>query len=389
MPKISQQPILRLGDFFNQRQEPGISELPVMSVTMNDSLVYRDDIDRRLESALRPDQHLLVKKGDIAYNMMRMWQGACGLALHDGVVSPAYVVLVPKSNIDSRFAYYWFKSTKMIHLFWAYSHGITEDRLRLYFDNFCEIPASPPSIEEQKRIVDTVEIWDKAIDKTERLISAKLKRRRALLTSIFGSERNPLKTKGTPLSELAAIQYGKSLAPSEYSDLGISPIFGTQGILGYTNENLFRGPAIVVGRKGTLDKPVLIASDSPFWAIDTTFVVRPHSNARLIHAFLTYVDLTGLNETSGIPSLSSDNLGALQVPQIRPDRAAEIQELLSTIEQDLDASTKSLELLREQKRGLVNQLILKQTSVESPRIERQLSATNSRSIRANGKTFAK
>jgi type I restriction enzyme S subunit len=47
----------RLGDFFSNRQEPGRPGLPVMSVTMNDSLVLRDDLDRRTESALRPDQH--------------------------------------------------------------------------------------------------------------------------------------------------------------------------------------------------------------------------------------------------------------------------------------------------------------------------------------------
>ena len=78
----------RLGDYFFNRQEPGRDGLPVMSVTMNDSLVRRDELERRTESALRPDQHLLVRKGDIAYNMMRMWQGACGLAEADGIVSP-------------------------------------------------------------------------------------------------------------------------------------------------------------------------------------------------------------------------------------------------------------------------------------------------------------
>src|SRR5690242_16895806 len=93
----------RLGDFFSNRQEPGQAGRPVMSVTMNDSLVLREDLEPRMESALRPDQHLLVRTGDIAYNMMRMWQGACGLATTDGVVSPAYVVLAPKPAIDSRF----------------------------------------------------------------------------------------------------------------------------------------------------------------------------------------------------------------------------------------------------------------------------------------------
>src|SRR5258708_19031100 len=162
-----------LGDYFSQRQEPGEVGLPVMSVTMNDSLVLRDDLERRMESALRPDQHLLVKKGDIAYNMMRMWQGACGLATTDGIVSPAYVVLAPKPSIDSRFAYHWFKSDRMIHLFWAYSHGLTEDRLRLYFDAFAEIPASPPSLEQQRRIVAVIDVWDLAIERAERLIAAK------------------------------------------------------------------------------------------------------------------------------------------------------------------------------------------------------------------------
>src|SRR4051794_20697031 len=120
----------RLGNFFDNRQEAGRVDMPVLSVTMNDSLVLRDGLDRRMESALRFDQHLLVRKGDIAYNMMRMWQGACGLATTDGVVSPAYVVLAPKPGIDSRFAYHWFKSDRMIYLFWAFSHGLTEDRLR-------------------------------------------------------------------------------------------------------------------------------------------------------------------------------------------------------------------------------------------------------------------
>jgi hypothetical protein len=169
-----------LSDFFSNRKEPGRAGLPVMSVTMNDSLVLRDDLERRTESALRPDQHLLVRRGDIAYNMMRMWQGACGLATADCIVSPAYVVLAPKAGIDSRFAYHWFKSSRMIHLFWAYSHGLTEDRLRLYFDEFAEIPASPPPLEQQRRVVAVLDAWDQAIEQTERLIDTKRRRLNAM-----------------------------------------------------------------------------------------------------------------------------------------------------------------------------------------------------------------
>jgi type I restriction enzyme S subunit len=215
MSKIPEQTVDRLGDFFNQRQEPGRAGLPVMSVTMNDSLVYRDDIERRLESALRPNQHLLVKEGDIAYNMMRMWQGACGLALHDGIVSPAYVVLEPKSCIDSRFAYHWFKSARMIHHFWAYSHGLTEDRLRLYFDNFCEIPASPPRIEQQRQIANLLDQWDLAIGRIEELIAAKRKKRMQLMRTILRQI-----TSTPPLASVVDVVMGQSPSSAAYNDAG-------------------------------------------------------------------------------------------------------------------------------------------------------------------------
>jgi type I restriction enzyme S subunit len=178
-----------------------------MSVTMNDSLVLRDDLDRRTESALRPDQHLLVRKGDIAYNMMRMWQGACGLATADGVVSPAYVVLAPRPGIDSRFAYHWFKSPRMIHLFWAYSHGLTEDRLRLYFSEFSEIPVVPPSLQHQRRIATALGAWDQAIAHTERLIAAKRRRLSSLMSKLVFT-RSRAQGRGD-ISELVLKDLGK------------------------------------------------------------------------------------------------------------------------------------------------------------------------------------
>ena len=140
--------IFRLGELFHLRKEPGVLGLPVFSVTMKDGLVKRDTLERKIDGNLAPNDHLLIRKGDIAYNMMRMWQGASGLATKDGIVSPAYVVVTPSDSIDPVFASYWFKSARMIHLFWAYSYGITGDRLRLYYKDFAKVDSlvkTPPS----------------------------------------------------------------------------------------------------------------------------------------------------------------------------------------------------------------------------------------------------
>ncbi len=161
----------RLGDLFENRKERGCQGLPTLSVTMNDGLVDRDEMDRKQESALSAEQHRLVKAGDIAYNTMRMWQGAFGLANVDGIVSPAYVVLKPRGTVRPEFAAYLLEAPRLKHLCWAFSYGLTEDRLRLYFDDFAKIPAWIPSLDVQGRVVETLRVWDRAIQVTASLFA--------------------------------------------------------------------------------------------------------------------------------------------------------------------------------------------------------------------------
>lgn len=179
----------RLGDFFAKRNEEGNTGLPTWSVTINNGLIARDTLERKMDTNLSASDHLLIRKGDLAYNMMRMWQGASGLASQDGLVSPAYVVLAPKDNIDPLFASYWFKSPRMIYLFWAYSYGITKDRLRLYYKDFARIPATPPPLEKQKRIAALLLSWDEAIEKISRLIDVKQKLTRGLMQQLLTGKR--------------------------------------------------------------------------------------------------------------------------------------------------------------------------------------------------------
>ena len=154
----------KLGSLFTKRRDKGLSGIPTYSVTLNNGIVNRDDLERDTPTNLTPPEHLLVKKNDLAYNMMRMWQGALGLAPTDGIVSPAYVVLKPiEEKTNSSFFEYYFKRNRQIHNFWAYSQGLTEDRLRLYFDDFKVIKINTPSKEEQTKIASFLSAVDQKI----------------------------------------------------------------------------------------------------------------------------------------------------------------------------------------------------------------------------------
>ncbi|HBO2781330.1 TPA: restriction endonuclease subunit S [Pseudomonas aeruginosa] len=174
-----------LGDYFTSSREKGSAGLPLLSVTLNNGIVQRNDLERRTETNITPEEHLLVRKGDIAYNMMRVWQGALGRANADGIVSPAYIVLRAKKNVDSVYAEYLFNTKKMIYLFWAYSYGITNDRLRLYFNDFKKIPASLPCISEQRKIAKILCTWDQAIAKAEKLLKNSQQQKKALMQKLL------------------------------------------------------------------------------------------------------------------------------------------------------------------------------------------------------------
>ncbi len=175
----------KLGNFFSSRRERGIPNLPTLSVTLTNGLIPRDSLDRKMETNLSDEEHLLVRKYDIVYNTMRMWQGASGLADRDGLLSPAYVVLAPKKGINPLYASYLFKSSRFIYLFWAYSYGLTSDRLRLYFNDFKSIPVNIPPLPEQIKTGNILSTWDKAIAKLEALIAAKQKRKKALMQQLL------------------------------------------------------------------------------------------------------------------------------------------------------------------------------------------------------------
>ncbi len=234
---MSNQPS-RLGDYMTSRRQKGESGLPTLSVTLNNGLVRRDSLERKADTNLDPKQHLRVLPGDIAYNMMRMWQGASGLADEEALVSPAYVVLAPRSNLDPRYAAYLFKTDRMIHNFWAYSYGLTNDRLRLYPNDALKVPVDIPPLSEQRKIADILSTWDAAIEKTEALLATARTQKRALMQQLLTGRRRFPEFEGQPwkevrLGQIAEVTSGPAFKSDEFMDEGYKLVRGSNVKRGY------------------------------------------------------------------------------------------------------------------------------------------------------------
>ncbi|MBS62576.1 restriction endonuclease subunit S [Salinisphaera sp.] len=163
--------VLRNGRLFSPRNETGFAHLPILEVSLKTGVRVRDMDDMKRKQVMSdPDKYKRAAKGDIAYNMMRMWQGAVGIAPVDGLVSPAYVVAKPLPEASSRYFAYLFRTPVYMNEVDAYSRGIVKDRNRLYWQDFKRMPSVVPPIHEQQQIV---EYLDSVEARAERFIHNK------------------------------------------------------------------------------------------------------------------------------------------------------------------------------------------------------------------------
>jgi type I restriction enzyme S subunit len=172
-------------ELFTNRTEKGDNDLPIYSVTMADGMVKRASLDRRIDDLADAEGNKKAYEHDVAYNMMRMWQGACGVASEDCMVSPAYVVLSPQTGVNSDFYGYLFKLPRMLRLFISHSHGLTKDRLRLYYQDFGRIPLPRPDICEQRRIASCLSSLDALIAAESEKLDALKAHKKGLMQQLF------------------------------------------------------------------------------------------------------------------------------------------------------------------------------------------------------------
>ena len=159
--------------------------MELLSVTMNDGVKPRSEIEGKDNSSEDKSNYKIVRKGDMVYNSMRMWQGANGISPCDGIVSPAYTVLMPKQEINNGYFAALFKSANLINEFRKNSQGMTSDTWNLKYPQIETIKVQIPSVYEQDKVSELFGVLDARIVAQAQLIEALKKYKRGLLSSVF------------------------------------------------------------------------------------------------------------------------------------------------------------------------------------------------------------
>ena len=113
-------------------------------------------------------------------------------------------------------------------------------------------------------------------------------------------------------SELLTIINGKDYRKIEV-ETGGYPVYGSGGYMARASEFLCPANTVIVGRKGTINNPLLIKEE--FWNVDTAFglVSGPEINPVYLHWFCLQFDFTTLNKATTLPSTTKSDLLKLKM----------------------------------------------------------------------------
>ena len=175
---------LKIEDCFSERVERS-EKGELISVTVNFGIVKAHSLDRKDNSSENKSNYKIVRKDDIAYNSMRMWQGASGISLYEGILSPAYTVIVPKQGVSSLFFSYEFKLKKMLQTFQVNSQGLTSDTWNLKFPLLRNIVVEAPEYEEQEKVGIFFKKLDNLITLRQEKINQLTKLKTTFLKNMF------------------------------------------------------------------------------------------------------------------------------------------------------------------------------------------------------------
>ena len=173
---------VKLGDVFAERVETNCQDLELLSVTGTNGVVPRSTIETKDNSSEDKSKYLKICKGDIGYNTMRMWQGVSALSEYEGIVSPAYTILIPSPEISAKYFSYLFKMHAVIFLFYRFSQGIVDDTRSLKYYEFAKLHLTVPSDKkEQEAIADILTVADKEIEILQKDLDQEKQKKKVLM----------------------------------------------------------------------------------------------------------------------------------------------------------------------------------------------------------------
>lgn len=223
---------------------------------------------------------------------------------------------------------------------------------------------APVNFEEQQKIATILATWDKAIELKEELIEEKQKQKKGLMQKLLtGEVRLPGFTgewKTVKLGDIAEIYQPKTISQKDLKESGY-PVYGANGLIGYYDRYNHETWQIMITCRGSTCGTVN-KTNGKAWITGNAMVVNVDKNPHVDKHFIYYLCYNQNYERiiggSGQPQITKKPLE--NYPLYLPfdiHEQAEIAKVFLFADQEIDLLKKELSELKQQKQGLMQQLL--------------------------------
>jgi len=354
-----------------------------MDVYKNDFIT--NDIDFMKATASDAQiQKFLLKMGDVLATKDSESADDIGIPAlvkedFENVVCGYHLTHIKPTNVNGSYLFRLLQTDYVKSYFETAANGVT--RYALGVDDFNDISVLVPTPAEQTAIANYLDAKTAAIDELiatkQKLIELYEEEKTALINHAVTKGLNPnapMKDSGIDwlgeipehwevkkLKRLAKICNGQD-HKNVWDDNGVYPIIGTGGIFGKANNYLHTGPSVILGRKGTIDKPQYL--ENPFWSVDTAYYTDIYNTILPKYFFYlcTTINFDQYKYGSAVPSMTQEVLN--QIPFAIALNLKEQQAIVDYIETEskkidtqIANTTQLIELLTEYRTALISEVV--------------------------------
>ena len=233
----------------------------------------------------------------------------------------------------------------------------------LNHSDFYKIKIQFPSLPEQTKIANFLTAVDEKISLLTKKADLLSQYKKGVMQQIFKQELRFKDDDGQEfpeweeknISEVLKIGSGKDYKKLASGDI---PVYGTGGYMLSVNDFLYDGESVCIGRKGTIDRPVLLTGK--FWTVDTLFYTHSFikSLPRFIYAVFQNINWKNYNEASGVPSLSKSTIEKIGINIPSLPEQTKIANFLSAIDEKITNNQTQLNAVKQYKQGLLQQMFV-------------------------------
>jgi type I restriction enzyme S subunit len=353
--------------------------LQVLSATQDRGIVPRTamDIDIKFDENALPTYKRVVPGNFVIH--LRSFQGGLAYSDIEGVISPAYVILEPKVQIEDDYYKYLFQSTDYIKRLNVAVYGIRDGK-QISYESFGMINIPLPPLAEQRSIAEILTTADRLISVKERLIAAKRKQKRWLMSQLFtGKLRLPGFSGAWETVRFSSLFKGHSTISngSEQYPLysltlenGVTPkteryershlvLKGEQYKVVFPNDYVYNPMNITLGAvfRHTRSFPVTVSGYYDVFALNDVTEVGFFDNYLTSPTMLKHYDRVATGSVKEKQRVHFSQFIEFNLPLPKAEERQAIAAVLIAADREIELLTRELEQQRQIKKHLMQQLL--------------------------------